>query len=552
MSALLTRRRVSQPPALAANQLTDLAVWLDASTLSDADGTALASWTDSSGNARHATQGTGANQPLVKTAILNGKRVVRFDGSNDYLSAAYTGEPATFVAVYYNRTSNVTSYYGLAAGKSSANLSAWYMMASDPDATLKWIRTLASDAVPFNLGAATLAPVNNWTIVVGTFDSATRTVKLRVNGKAVADQRVNGTSSLKSIVTGMVVGAQWYNGTVGDFASVDIAEMAIYSTVKTDTEIDQLGRGLAAKWALPWTEPEPTSFTYLAAVFSRAFEGVTIGGPEAMYLLGSNDGTTWSRAAGRFPTYTPDALGAAGAIRDPDIYKHTDGYWYLAYTAATGYDAAGFDERTNTVGLARSADLKTWTHIGTPALSGVAGTANTWAPQWFVDGGNVYLLVSISTTGSSGNFTMYAVPVTDMAAGTLGAPAAIGGTAWPASCIDPTIVKIGSTYHLIYKDETVNKRINRATSTSPLSGYSTVQTGIITFAEGPSAVFMGGTTWRLYVDRYQNAGGNRLAYLTSTDDMATWSAATTVAYDSSLSQFAASYGAQHGSVVVRT
>jgi hypothetical protein len=51
-----------------------------------ADGDPVASWTDSSGNSRHATQSTAGSKPIYKTNILNGKPVVRFDGADDFLN----------------------------------------------------------------------------------------------------------------------------------------------------------------------------------------------------------------------------------------------------------------------------------------------------------------------------------------------------------------------------------------------------------------------------------------------------------------------------------
>jgi hypothetical protein len=44
-----------------------------------------AQWDDLSGNGRHATQGTAANQPVIVANALNGRQVRRFDGSNDSL-----------------------------------------------------------------------------------------------------------------------------------------------------------------------------------------------------------------------------------------------------------------------------------------------------------------------------------------------------------------------------------------------------------------------------------------------------------------------------------
>jgi len=94
------------------------ALWLDASdssTLFDAtsggslvaaDG-AVARWEDKSGNSRHATQSGSTARPLRKTSVLNGRDVLRFDGSNDYLICASASDwvflhnsVSTFFAVF--------------------------------------------------------------------------------------------------------------------------------------------------------------------------------------------------------------------------------------------------------------------------------------------------------------------------------------------------------------------------------------------------------------------------------------------------------------------
>jgi hypothetical protein len=81
----------------APSDITGLQLWLDASdasTLYDAttggslvaaDG-GVARWEDKSGNARHMTQGTAGSRPARKTSIQGGLDVLRFDGSNDFLS----------------------------------------------------------------------------------------------------------------------------------------------------------------------------------------------------------------------------------------------------------------------------------------------------------------------------------------------------------------------------------------------------------------------------------------------------------------------------------
>lgn len=63
------------------------ALWLDAddqSTITIATG--VSEWRDKSGNGRHFTQTTTANQPALSTNTFNGRNCVRFDGSNDVLT----------------------------------------------------------------------------------------------------------------------------------------------------------------------------------------------------------------------------------------------------------------------------------------------------------------------------------------------------------------------------------------------------------------------------------------------------------------------------------
>jgi hypothetical protein len=59
--------------------------WWKADALSLSDNDPVSSWTDSSGNARHLTQGTGSIQPTYKTNIVGGLPAVRFDGTGDVL-----------------------------------------------------------------------------------------------------------------------------------------------------------------------------------------------------------------------------------------------------------------------------------------------------------------------------------------------------------------------------------------------------------------------------------------------------------------------------------
>jgi hypothetical protein len=98
-----------------------LQLWLDASdssTLYDStvggslvttDGSAIARWQDKSGNNRHIIQATSNARPLLKTAVKNGKNVLRFDGSDDALAiaSAFANTSNTtfaFIAFKHNST----------------------------------------------------------------------------------------------------------------------------------------------------------------------------------------------------------------------------------------------------------------------------------------------------------------------------------------------------------------------------------------------------------------------------------------------------------------
>lgn len=68
------------------------ALWLDADSPSSItlNGSTVSQWNDKSGNERHATQATGANQPTYGATLINGKAALSFDGINDSLSSAAT------------------------------------------------------------------------------------------------------------------------------------------------------------------------------------------------------------------------------------------------------------------------------------------------------------------------------------------------------------------------------------------------------------------------------------------------------------------------------
>jgi hypothetical protein len=73
-----------------------------------------AQWDDLSGNGRHATQATLANQPAIVTSALNGRQVRRFDGLDDVLRLDIGSEMSqpVFIFAVARKISNPVQFNG--------------------------------------------------------------------------------------------------------------------------------------------------------------------------------------------------------------------------------------------------------------------------------------------------------------------------------------------------------------------------------------------------------------------------------------------------------
>lgn len=67
--------------------ISGITFWLPADAISGlSDGGAIGTWTDQSDEENNAIQSNADRKPLYKTNIVNGKPVVRFDGTDDFLT----------------------------------------------------------------------------------------------------------------------------------------------------------------------------------------------------------------------------------------------------------------------------------------------------------------------------------------------------------------------------------------------------------------------------------------------------------------------------------
>lgn len=214
--------------------------------------------------------------------------------------------------------------------------------------------------------------------------------------------------------------------------------------------------------------------------------------------------------------------GPSGALRDPSIIKR-DGYYYIAYTVQS------WTTQSTHFNIARSTNLTDWSHVAS-VPAGVSGTAYTWAPEFFVEGNTVKVVVALGT--SNHQFTHYVYTAQNSALTSWSSPATLG---IPGNRIDTFIVKEGSTYHAFVKNEST-KWIERWTSTNFTSWTNRGQ--LWQHHEGPSVIKQSNGQYRIFIDRYTNGG----MWTATSSNLADWSSITQA--DCS--------GCRHGTVILDT
>lgn len=220
--------------------ISGLSLWLDASdattlfqasdgtTPATADNDVVGYWGDKSGNGRNAIQATTANKPLLKLAVQNGRNVVRWGGTDDYLLSnfgATLAQPNTIFCIANVSGGNNFVFDGLTAGTRSLVYRNATHMEMFSGGSIQLTGILGTSKTQYSL------------IYNGSSSSG------RVNGSLVNSGDA-GTQSL----TGVVLGAQcslaigWLTG--------DICEMLVYNALLTGDEIARVEAYLNTKWAV--------------------------------------------------------------------------------------------------------------------------------------------------------------------------------------------------------------------------------------------------------------------------------------------------------------
>ncbi len=201
-------RRV-QGPSFSPSDISGLIIWNKADSLALTNGAAVSSWTDSSSNANHATQATAANKPTFITNQINGKPIVRFDGT-DFLTTTVLIASTAAVSVYI-------------VVKNSSTSPGNYLLSMGTD-----LNAIISEFV-----------AGKW-----EYYSSPRTV---IGNTSTTVFQIIKTTVGSSVLGGWVVGA-WSSGS-SPFIG-DVAEIIVYNSVLSGANDTSVTSYLQSKYGL--------------------------------------------------------------------------------------------------------------------------------------------------------------------------------------------------------------------------------------------------------------------------------------------------------------
>lgn len=218
--------------------ISGLQLWLDAadtSTIAESLD-AVSQWDDKSGNSRNVVQATGGFQPLTNTNTINGKNVIKFDGSDDNLKYGTTdlNYDSHTIFVVAKSTATGNDIYG------SGGVVAGDVLLMDFGS--KFRGHFWTDSAPNTIDSV-LATNSSPTTYIQTVDASNITIIREFTQDNTASLTGSKTSTNKDVVIGNRSGAA-----AGTFFTGDIAEVIVFNAALTDDERTRVTKYLQGKW----------------------------------------------------------------------------------------------------------------------------------------------------------------------------------------------------------------------------------------------------------------------------------------------------------------
>jgi hypothetical protein len=207
-----------------------LVFWVDASYITGLnDGDSVTTWSDLSGNGNDATQATAAAKPILKLNIINGRPVVRFDGTDDFLRATFTlNQPFTRISVFSKLLWVLTDSIFNAVTTSAGAL---YMQTATPRITMY---------SGGNGPSTTTFADNSFGIISEIFNDASS--ELHINGGSAFTGNPSTNNPTALTIGGNQIGAA--------NSQIDVAMVVEYNSALSTANRQRLERYLSSRYGI--------------------------------------------------------------------------------------------------------------------------------------------------------------------------------------------------------------------------------------------------------------------------------------------------------------
>jgi hypothetical protein len=258
MSSRLLRPRAAVSTAFDPRAIANLSIWLDASVDSSLtlNGSNVSEWRDLSGNARHYSQATAANQPSLTARTLGGRRAIDFTDTSYHLLqgnsethgiARNISGISVFAVVQFDKADGSIRPVWFASTNANANATR-VMIGTNVNEIAAAGRRLDTDS--FSQASAVSSAAA--TVMCGVFDYANSDAFVYLNGSLGGSNtffQTNGNSA-NSNSLGTAIGSNNSNAFGGAFFDGAIGEIAVYPRVLSTLERQAVERYLGAKWGI--------------------------------------------------------------------------------------------------------------------------------------------------------------------------------------------------------------------------------------------------------------------------------------------------------------
>jgi hypothetical protein len=343
-----------------------LAAWFKADAITGvANGSALATWPDASGNGYDATQGTPAQRPTYVTGAMNGLPAVRFNSANSTFLAFSrpVQDDFTILCVYrssqgYGTDTDFFSGAGLVNGEVAGVAADFGVSLSTNGFLLAGTGNPDTTVVSSSFGYANGQPH------LFTFKRTESTAALVLYADGVqAGTATGGTESLTA-PTRLVLGAQQ---TLINYLTGDIAEVKIFNSPLSDSDRAAEESALKCKYGIPGGgAPPAVPFGLSASAGNRQISVTwvpTVGATSYNLWRSTNNGASYALLASGLPT---------SSFVDTNAVSGRTNYYEVAAASVCGMSA-------------NSAPVSVWLPLPALAFSSAGGVLAVSWPAWASD-----------------------------------------------------------------------------------------------------------------------------------------------------------------------